>query len=505
MGDYLVEMKGIDKQFPGVKALDDCSFTLKPGEVHGLVGENGAGKSTLMKILSGIYKKDKGTILVKGEEVEFNSTKQAQSKGISIIHQELNLMRHLTAAQNIFIGREHKKGAVFLVDDGEINRKSAELFKLINLRLDPSVPVANLTVAQQQMIEIAKALSHNSEVLIMDEPTSALSENEIEELFKIIRGFRGQGKGIVYISHRMDELHHICDTVTVMRDGRYIATTPVKSITTEQIISQMVGREIYESRHQHEDTSKNEVVLAVKNLSRGRMVRDVSFELHKGEILGFAGLLGAGRTETMRLLFGADKRDRGEIFIRGKPEAIKHPKDAVGLGIGYLSEDRKLYGLALNMPVRVNTVMASLSKFINPLGMIQKQKEKEITKEYVKKLNTKTPSIEQPAKNLSGGNQQKVVIGKWLVRDCDILVFDEPTRGIDVGAKGEIYKLLNELADQGKAIIMISSELPEILRMSHRIVVMCEGTVTAVMKNEESSQEKIMYYATLQSKKGSEE
>ncbi|MCL1928211.1 MAG: sugar ABC transporter ATP-binding protein [Treponema sp.] len=507
MSNFLVEMKGIDKQFPGVKALNDCSFRLKPGEVHGLVGENGAGKSTLMKVLSGIYRKDKGTILVNGEDVDFHNAKQALLKGVSIIHQELNLMRHLTAAQNIFIGREQKKGIKILVDDGEINRKSAELFKLINLNLDPAIQVSNLTVAQQQMIEIAKALSHNSEVLIMDEPTSALSESEIEELFKVIRNFREQGKGIVYISHRMDELHQICDTVTVMRDGRYIATTPMKNITTEQIISQMVGREIYESHHPHGDTMQNEVVLEAKKLCRGRMVKDVSFELHKGEILGFAGLLGAGRTETMRLIFGADKREKGEIFVKGKPENIKHPKDAVRLGIGYLSEDRKLFGLALNMSVRANTVMASLAKFINPLGMVNNQKEKETTKEYVKKLNTKTPSIDQLAKNLSGGNQQKVVVGKWLVRDCDVLIFDEPTRGIDVGAKSEIYKLLNELSDQGKAIIMISSELPEILRMSHRIVVMCEGKVTAVMKNEDSTQEKIMYYATLRNNtttKGSE-
>jgi ribose transport system ATP-binding protein len=502
MNDLLVQMEGIEKRFPGVNALSDCRFALKPGEVHGLVGENGAGKSTLMKVLSGIYKKDGGKILVKGEEVEFHNTKQALMKGISIIHQELNLMKHLTAAQNIFIGREHKKGMNFLVDDNEINRKSAELFKLINLNLDPAVQVAGLTVAQQQMIEIAKAISHNMDVLIMDEPTSALSESEIEELFKVIRDLRSKGKGIVYISHRMDELHQICDTVTVMRDGKYIATTPMKELTTEQIISQMVGREIYESHHPHGDTSKNEVILDVKNLTSlsktgAGAVKDVSFTLHRGEILGFAGLLGAGRTETMRLIFGADPMESGEIFVKGKPVTIRHPKDAVHQGIGYLSEDRKRFGLALTMSVKVNTVMASVGKFINPAGVINNRKEKDVAKEYVQKLNTKTPSIEQLAKNLSGGNQQKVVVGKWLVRDCDILIFDEPTRGIDVGAKSEIYKLLNELADQGKAIIMISSELPEILRMSHRVVVMCEGRVTAVLNAEESTQEKIMYYATL--------
>jgi len=497
MNEYLIRMEGIEKSFPGVHALSGCRFDLLPGEVHGLVGENGAGKSTLMKVLSGVYTRDGGTITLRGKPVEFHNTRQAQAKGISIIHQELNLMKHLTAAQNIFIGREQKKGMPFLVDDGEINRKAEELFHLIHLTLDPRTQVAGLTVAQQQMIEIAKALSFNMDVLIMDEPTSALSEQEIEELFKVIRDLRSQGKGIVYISHRMDELHQICDRVTVMRDSHYIATTPMKEITTEQIISQMVGREIYESNHPHGDTSKNEVVLEVRNLNRGRVVRDVSFQVHRGEILGFAGLLGAGRTETMRLIFGADPLEGGEIFVRGKKVLIRQPKDAVRQGIGYLSEDRKRYGLALGMSVKVNTVMASLGKFLKPLGILDEKKSREVTIEYVKRLNTRTPGIDQLAKNLSGGNQQKVVVGKWLVRDSDILIFDEPTRGIDVGAKSEIYKLLNELADQGKAIIMISSELPEILRMSHRIVVMCEGRITTVLEGATADQETIMYYATL--------
>jgi len=500
VSDFLVQMEKIDKSFPGVHALSNCRFDLHPGEVHGLVGENGAGKSTLMKILAGIYIKDGGTINIRGKDTQVHNTRQAQALGISIIHQELNLMKHLTAAQNIYIGRERKRGMGFLVDDAEINRNSEELFKMINLHLDPKVQVAGLTVAQQQMIEIAKALSFNLDVLIMDEPSSALSESEIDELFKVIRNLREQGRGIVYISHRMDELHRICDRVTVMRDGQYIATTAMKDITTEQIIAQMVGREIYESHHPHEDSSGNEVVLEAKNLNRGRFVQDVSFELHKGEILGFAGLLGAGRTETMRLVFGADPMESGEIFVKGKKVYIKKPQDAVGHGIGYLSEDRKRFGLAMIMSVKANTVMASLGKFLKALGIVDDAHSRQVTAEYVQRLNTKTPSIDQLAKNLSGGNQQKVVVGKWLVRDCDIFIFDEPTRGIDVGAKSEIYKLLNELADQGKAIIMISSELPEILRMSHRIVVMCEGKVTAVLKAEESTQEKIMYYATLRNK-----
>jgi ribose transport system ATP-binding protein len=396
MSDLLVQMENIDKSFPGVHALSKCRFDLKQGEVHGLVGENGAGKSTLMKIMSGIYEKDGGTIRVRGKEAEARNTRQAQALGISIIHQELNLMKHLTAAQNIFIGREHRRGLGlrFLVDDGEINRKTAELFKMINLPLDPRVQIAGLTVAQQQMIEIAKALSFNLDVLIMDEPTSALSESEIEELFKVINDLRKQGKGIVYISHRMDELHRICDRVTVMRDGQHIATTAMKDISTEQIIAQMVGREIYESHHAHGDTSQNDVVLAAKNLNRGRFVQDVSFDLHKGEILGFAGLLGAGRTETMRLVFGADPIASGEIFVHGRKVNIRKPRDAVRRGIGYLSEDRKRYGLALNMTVRSNTVMASLEKFLMLLGIVDEARSRLVTADYVTRLNTKTPGIE---------------------------------------------------------------------------------------------------------------
>jgi ribose transport system ATP-binding protein len=497
MNTVLVRMEGIEKSFPGVHALSNCQFELLSGEVHALVGENGAGKSTLMKILSGVYKKDSGTIYIQGEQVEFHNTKQAQIHGISIIHQELNLMKHLTAAQNIFIGREHSQKLPFIVDEKTINEKTKQLFNMIHLDLDPRVKIAELTVAKQQMVEIAKALSYNMNVLIMDEPTSALSDSEIEDLFKVIRHLKEQGKGIVYITHRMEEIKQICDRVTVMRDGNYIATTPIKEITIEQIISQMVGREVYETVHSHGDTTNNEVVLEVKQLNQGNKVRDVSFKLHKGEILGFAGLLGAGRTETARAIFGADPKDSGEIYIKGKKVDIRHPRDAVKHGIGYLSEDRKQYGLALNLSVETNTVIASLEKFTTPIGTVDTKKTKNIAQQFVERLKTKTPSIYQITKNLSGGNQQKVVISKWLVRDCDILIFDEPTRGIDVGAKSEIYKLLNELADEGKSIIMISSELPEILRMSHRVLVMCEGKVTGILPAAECTQEKIMYYATM--------
>jgi ribose transport system ATP-binding protein len=495
----LVRMIDIDKHFPGVQALSKCRFELERGEIHALVGENGAGKSTLMKILAGVYRKDGGRIEIDGKPVEIHSTRQAQELGISIIHQELNLMKHLTAAQNIFIGRERSRRVPFLTDDRRINNETRALFEKIHLSLEPTVKVGELTVAKQQMVEIAKALSYNMRVLIMDEPTSALSESEIEDLFAVMRELKQQGIGIVYITHRMEEINRICDRVTVMRDGHYIGTNPISGITREQIIAQMVGREIYETARKEGIKSRDEVVLEVRNLNRGKQVRNVSFTLHRGEILGFAGLLGAGRTETARAIFGADPLESGEIFVRGKRVHIRHPRDAVACGIGYLSEDRKQYGLALSLSVEQNTVMSSLLRFLSWFGIVNTRQTRRATTEYVERLKTKTPTIDQAVRNLSGGNQQKVIIGKWLLRDCDILIFDEPTRGIDVGAKNEIYKLLNELAEQGKSIIMISSELPEILRMSHRIVVMCEGRITGVLDASQATQETIMHYATMRS------
>lgn len=482
-------------------ALDDCGFELTAGEVHALVGENGAGKSTLMKILAGVYQKDSGSILIKGREANIENTRQAQTHGISIIHQELNLMKHLTAAQNIFLGREQNKSMPFLTDDRTINERTKELFEMIRLDIDPKVRVSDLTVARQQMVEIAKAISFNKDVdvLIMDEPTSALSESEIEDLFRIIRTFRDQGKGIVYISHRLEELDMICDRVTVMRDGKYVATAPMADMTRGKIIGMMVGREIFDTAHPRADLGEQPVVLEARHLTSGRKIRDVSFKLRRGEILGFAGLMGAGRTEVARALFGADPLDSGEILVNGKPVRISHPKDAVRNGMGYLSEDRKQYGLALTLSVEENTVLASFRRFTGPFGVINRKKTREVTQNFVTRLRTRTPGLDQLVKNLSGGNQQKVVIGKWLVRNCDILIFDEPTRGIDVGAKAEIYKLLNELADLGKSIIMISSELPEILRMSHRVAVMCEGRITGELPVEEATQEKIMHFATMRS------
>lgn len=490
-------MEGIEKRFPGVHALNQCRFELRSGEVHALVGENGAGKSTLMKILGGIYHKDAGSIYLEGQEVEIQNPRMAQELGISIIHQELNLMPHLTVAQNIFIGREPRSNIPFIVDDRITNQHAERLFKMLNLQLDPVAKVADLTVAKQQMVEIAKALSFNAKILVMDEPTAALTETEIDELFRIIRQLREKGVGIVHISHRLEELKQISDRVTVMRDGKYIDTKRIQDVTIDQIISMMVGRTIYETAPELPENPDQDIVLEVRNINRGKVLKDVSFNLKKGEILGFAGLIGAGRTELARAIFGADAYDSGEVIIKGQRVNIKSPGDAVTHGIGYLSEDRKRYGLTLGMDVKENIAMAAMKNFLNWFGWVDFKKTVVRGQEMVKALNIKTPNLEQQVKFLSGGNQQKVVIGKWLTADTEILIFDEPTRGIDVGAKSEIYKLLNDLAHQGKAIIMISSELPEILRMSHRVVVMCEGRVTGILNAGEATQESIMKYATM--------
>jgi len=496
MGDVLVLMEGIEKTFPGVHALSQCQFELRHGEVHALVGENGAGKSTLMKVLAGVYAKDAGRIFYKGKEVEVPNPRAAQHLGISMIHQELNLMPHLTVAQNIFIGREPRRNVRFMLDEKAINEQAQQLFARMHLNLDPRTKVADLTVAKQQMVEIAKALSFNAEVLIMDEPTAALTESEIDELFRIIRDLRAKGVGVVHISHRLEELKQISDRVTVMRDGRYIDTVQTQEAAIDRIISMMVGRTIYEATPEVPEKPSEEIVLEVRDLKRGNVIRDVNFNLRKGEILGFAGLVGAGRTEVARAVFGADPVDSGEVYVHGKRVHIKSPNDAVRHGIGYLSEDRKRYGLALGMNVEENIILAAFKKFLGAIGWVNRSKIRTTAQSFVAALTIKTPSLEQKVRNLSGGNQQKVIIGKWLTADTSILIFDEPTRGIDVGAKSEIYRLLNDLAQQGKSIIMISSELPEILRMSHRVVVMCEGRVTGELNIADATQEKIMQYAT---------
>ncbi|NSW76348.1 MAG: sugar ABC transporter ATP-binding protein [Candidatus Atribacteria bacterium] len=501
MKEPLVLMEGIDKSFPGVRALENCRFELMPGEIHALVGENGAGKSTLMKILTGVFQKDAGHIIYKGKEVRIPNPRAAQELGISIVHQELNLMPHLTVAQNIFIGREtRRKGFSLFLDEEEMNRRAQELLEMFHMRIDPRIKVQELTVAKQQMVEIAKALSFNAEVLIMDEPTATLSEAEVGELFQILRKLREKGMGIIYISHRLEELKEIADRVTVMRDGHYIGTLNIQEVTIDRIISMMVGRNIYETSSKGRIDADAEIVLEVKNLSRGREMKNVGFRLRKGEILGLAGLVGSGRTEVARAIFGADPVDSGEIYVKGQKAHIKSPSDAIRHGIAYLSEDRRRYGLMLGLSVEDNVILPSMKDFLNFNCFINRKKSKEKCEEYVGKLRIKTPTLAQKVKNLSGGNQQKVIVAKWLMKNCDILIFDEPTRGIDVGAKSEIYKLLNELAEEGKSIIMISSELPEILRMSHRILVMCEGRITGEINAQEATEELVMKYATMRNK-----
>lgn len=494
MNEVILTMEGINKSFPGVHALDHVDFEVRKGEVHALMGENGAGKSTLMKVLTGIYTKDSGTITYEGREVTFSNPREAQQAGIVIVHQELNMMGHLTVAQNIFIGREFKKG--LMIDDARMNDEARKLFSQLNIEIDPSETMSKLTVGKQQMCEIAKAISHDAKVIVFDEPSAALTESEIAQLFTIIRDLRERQYGIVYISHRMDEIKRITDRVTVMRDGQYVGTLITTDCTKDDIVNMMVGRVIFEEPKSKSQVAQDApVVLKVEHLNAGRMVQDVSFELHKGEILGFSGLMGAGRTETARALFGADPITSGEVYIRGVKVDIRSPQDAVAQGIGYLSEDRKRFGIVLQKSIIENSTLASLCDYVKN-GLIDHAAENVVTQKYVDMLKTKTPSTDQLVMNLSGGNQQKVVIAKWLISNSEILIFDEPTRGIDVGAKQEIYELMNRLVQDGKSIIMISSEMPEILRMSDRIIVMCEGKITNEIDIADATQEKIMYSAT---------
>ena len=491
----LLEMNDVSKRFLGVHALKGVHFDLRCGEVHALVGENGAGKSTLMKVLTGIHQPDSGEIFFEGKPYAVKNIGEAQNLGISMIHQELNMMNDLTVAQNVFIGRELKKGP--WLDDAGMVRETQKIFDRIGMKIDPKTKLGRLTVGKQQMVEIAKAVSRDCKLLILDEPTAALTQTEIEDLFRIMGDLKAKGIGMVYISHRMDEISRISDRITVMRDGEYVGTVDTASVTKDDIINMMIGRVVYEDPKTHSEVPEDaETVLEVRNLSSGNLFKDVSFKLRKGEILGFSGLMGAGRTEVARAIFGADPRDGGEIFVNGKRVNIKTPEDAVKLGIGYLSEDRKRYGLLLDKSVAENTALASIDKYTKG-GIINDRQIKAEAREENAKLRTKTPSMEQLLKNLSGGNQQKVIIARWLIKNSDILIFDEPTRGIDVGAKSEIYTLMNQLAKQGKSIIMISSELVEILRMSDRILVMCEGRKTGELDISEANQENIMQLATL--------
>ncbi len=492
----LLALTGVSKEFPGVKALNNVHFDLNEGEVHAIVGENGAGKSTLMKILSGIYKKDAGDITYKGKSVVIPNPLEAQKLGISIIHQELNLMPHLTVAENIFIGREDRRPGGIFLDNTKLNDAAAMLLKELELNLDPKAIVGELTIAKQQMVEIAKAVSYRGSVIIMDEPTSSLTPAETDALFKIIRTLKAAGKGVIYISHRLEELAKITDRITVLRDGEYVKTLNTVGTEISEVISLMVGRKVEQDQRPTNRNIGNEIVLEVEGLSDHRLLRDISFNLRKGEILGFAGLMGAGRTELARAIIGADPKTAGKIILRGKELKIKQPSDAVDAGIGYLSEDRKRFGLMLIQNVTFNIILSSIPRFANKLGFLKMKSADGIARDSIAQLRVRTPSERQYVKNLSGGNQQKVVIAKWLTRNCEILIFDEPTRGIDVGAKDEIYQLLTKLSDEGKSIIMISSELPEVLRLSDRIAVMCNGRLTGIIDNKDANQEVIIELAT---------
>lgn len=496
MNKVILEMKKIDKKFSGVHALKEVDFELREGEVHALMGENGAGKSTLMKVLCGIYTRTSGEVILFDKPVDFHTIKESQDAGISIIHQELNMMNHLTVAQNIYIGREPMIGGIY-IDDKKMEEDAKALFERIGIDIDPSVTVGSLTVGKQQMVEIAKAVSHDSKILVLDEPTAALTQTEVEELFKIMNDLKEKGIGMIYISHRMDEINRISDRITVMRDGEYVGTLITSETTKDEIVKMMVGRVIYGDKKEESKVPEGApVVLEVKNLNRGSEIKDVSFKLRKGEILGFSGLMGAGRTEVARAIYGADEVQSGEIYINGEKVDIKTPHQAVEHGICYLSEDRKRYGLMLDKSVAENSVLSSLDDYIK-FGWINDSKIEKDATESNAKLKTKTPSVKQLLRNLSGGNQQKVIIARWLLKNSDIFIFDEPTRGIDVGAKSDMYTLVEELANQGKSIIVISSELSEIQRLSDRVIVMCEGRITGELDIKDATQETIMAYATM--------
>jgi len=493
--EKLIDMYDVVKTFPGVRALDGAKIDLYEGEVHVLMGENGAGKSTFMKVLTGIYKKNEGTIKYLGEDLNVNSPKEAEKIGISIIYQEFNLLPHLTVAENIFIAKE-PTNSFGLINYKKMNDDARLILKNLNLDIEPETKVSELKVGHQQMVEIAKATSVKAKVLIMDEPTAALTEKEIKELFKVIKDLRSKGVGIIYISHRMEELKYIADRITVMRDGKYIDTMKYKETSIDEIIEKMVGRSLggqYPERLKVQD----EVILEIKNMNKKNVVSNISFNLRKGEILGFAGLMGAGRTEVAKLLFGYDKMDSGEIILEGKSIKITSPIEAIKNKIVYLTEDRKKDGIFAEMSVEDNIMVSNLDIASKKFSFYDSKQGQKICKKSILSLNIKTPSLEQKIKNLSGGNQQKVILARWTSQDQKVLIIDEPTRGIDVGAKKEIYYLMKNLAAKGVSIIMISSELPEVLGMSDRVIVMKEGTIAKILDNNESlTQEKIMHYAT---------
>lgn len=493
MQEYIVELRDINKSFPGVKALDNVSLNLKSGEVLALLGENGAGKSTLMKILSGVYTRDSGEAIIFGENVEHMTPQKAQELGIAIIHQELNMCAHLSVAENIFLGRELTKSGK--LDNKTMNLKTAEILQKLNIELEPSTIVGDLSVSKQQMVEIAKALSTNAKILIMDEPTSALTSKEIDDLFVLIHKLKNDGCGIVYISHRLEELQRIVDRVTVMRDGKFITTMNFADTTMPEIIEHMVGREIKE-KFPRVECERGQKIFEVKNLNAGKLVRNVSFDLYQGEIVGIAGLMGAGRTELTRVIFGVDKKDSGEIILEGKVLDIKNTMDAIKNGIVLAPEDRKKDGLCTKLSIRENIALPNLDILCQSLGIVDRKKEKIMVEKSVKDLKIKLANAEVDAGSLSGGNQQKVVVAKWLARNSKVVIFDEPTRGIDVAAKVEIYNLMNELKQNNIGVLFVSSEMPEVMGISDRILVMCDGKLTGEILTKEATQSKILEYAT---------
>lgn len=500
---YILELEHISKEFPGVKALDDVSLKLEQGEVRGLVGENGAGKSTLMKILTGVYQKDSGTIKINGENVKIETPLQAQQLGLSIIFQEFNLVNSLSIAENIFVGRLPKKG-IQGIDWKKVKSMAAEWLDKVGLHVDPLQKVGTLSVAGKQMVEIAKALSFHSNIIIMDEPSATLTSNELQHLFEIIDNLKKENITVIYISHRLDEIERLCDNVTIIRDGAVIETRKKSEFDRQTIISCMVGRSMEQEYPKRETKPQEEEVLRVENLTREPRFRDISFTLHKGEVLGIAGLVGAGRTEIVRCIFGADHADGGKIYIRGEETFINSPQDAIKHGIALVTEDRKAQGLILEESIAVNTTLANLNEITNTC-VVNRQKERTAAREYMEQLKTKAPGENTKCISLSGGNQQKVVLAKWLYTHADILILDEPTRGIDVGAKYEIYQLINQLVCNGKSVIMISSEMPEVLNMSDRIIVVHEGNYKGELTGAEMTAENVMQLAILDQKEETHE
>ncbi len=484
-------MEHIHKRFPGVYALNDVSYELRAGEVHALLGENGAGKSTLIKVLGGIYHPEEGNIYIEGKQVSINGVRDAQKCGVAIIHQELVLVPYMTVAENIFLGREHGSG--ILINRKKMTEEAQALLDAQEIHIKADTLIKDLTIAQQQMVEIVKAISYNSKILVMDEPTSSISDKEVAFLFQTMRKLTAKGVGIVYISHKMSELEEICDRVTIMRDGQYVGTEVVKETTKDELIAMMVGRELT-NYYTRDYQQPGETLLKCEHISDGNMVQDASFELNKGEIIGFAGLVGAGRSEAMKCIFGLTKGFQGDVYVKGQKASIHSPIDALKYGIALVPEDRKLEGLYHVQSVRFNSTIEVLNQFIHGVS-VDGKKEVDITQKYIDMMSTKTPTQEQAIGNLSGGNQQKVMIGRWLATDPDILILDEPTRGVDVGAKSEIYSIMNQLVKEGMSIIMISSELPEIINMSDRVYVMAEGRVAGCLDHTEVTQEAIMQLA----------